>query len=370
MLSRFKHWLKRSGMYVDNNHSLEIIDSLNPLDAVIETSAYPWAKIYRNTVWEGIIDAYHIFVGNHVNLHDQTSGRIGIIDILIFPLIVRRLIDFGFRAHRRANQIATQALSRAWSIVGVFLVIVGLMLDIPRHVIGVILAVLFSPVVALVHLILYSKKAKLEEDINNLMVKQRIDDPNIMDVLLPCVGRRDLEERQFYPPLPDTGKKWWELKESVAETKVEEVRFNDAYCRKYLTGRNLMTLRTENIDEKNSALDKSPSWLEIYRHPEGYGANSLMGVIKVNHRNKKGIQALLSTNYSRITEHLEREGKLVALEEELLYPKRCRDVLFAAKSKSNCQSAAHKFFRSKEYDSTSLQSIFEYADLMPIRNKK
>ncbi len=84
MLTRVKNWFKKSGIkYVvipsrhPNYHlqGTEMIDSLNPLDRVIEHPEYPMARIYREGFWTGVADTFHVLMGNHYDMYVTGGGE-------------------------------------------------------------------------------------------------------------------------------------------------------------------------------------------------------------------------------------------------------------------------------------------------------
>jgi len=166
MFSRFKKWLKRSGIKyfmlnegaVNPSNGDEMIDSLNPLDAVIENPDYPMARIYREDVWTGITDTFHVIMGNHFDLNKTGNGRVGILDIFIIPLIGRRLIALAY--HPENNDILK-----------FFAGIIGIPIEICRGIIAIGLTLFLSPIVALVHLFSYCCKAsRLKNDVLDLKI--------------------------------------------------------------------------------------------------------------------------------------------------------------------------------------------------------
>src|SRR3990167_11132315 len=124
--------------------------SFNPMRAVIENPSYPAARIYRESFWIGILDTYKVFVGNHY------AGRLrmGIIDVLIFPVIASVL---GKYAQKNENPIAG---------------LIGGVLELGRGLIGGLLTLAISPIVALVHLFAAPKAKKLKNTVKNVRVQQ------------------------------------------------------------------------------------------------------------------------------------------------------------------------------------------------------
>jgi len=166
MTTRFTKWLKKSGInwhsyaHPENDRaqdSYEIIDSLNPFDAFIENPAHPIARIYRESFWTGISDTFDVLMGNHFD-YEKKGGRIGVLDILIFPLISRRLIAYS------------DDLINRYPLVSGLLGFLGKILQIPRIVLGGLLTFILSPIVALVHLFTSCKAKQLKNDVQDLSI--------------------------------------------------------------------------------------------------------------------------------------------------------------------------------------------------------
>ena len=168
MLNRFKKWVTTSKRvtppvnpscywgpdWADEHNDADFADfSLNPFKGVIESSAYPMAKIYREGFWMGIADTYNVITGNHyTNSVDSFTGNkyvytYGVLDILIFPLIARALITWG---EGRGKDGHHQSFGS--SLCGSL----GMILELPRFILGAALTLALSPIVALVHIFSYS----------------------------------------------------------------------------------------------------------------------------------------------------------------------------------------------------------------------
>ncbi|MBA2648448.1 MAG: hypothetical protein H0U75_02410 [Legionella sp.] len=154
MLDKIKHYLKKSGIIVTNESGQweELHDSINPFDEIIEHSEYPLARIYRQEFFDGIIDTYDVFMGEHYNLK---KGRKGILDLLIFPLFARLLI--------------IEALNtRQYKLIRIIAAIIGAPLEIARGVLGVALTLVVSPLVAVVHFLAFFKAQSYKKEIESL----------------------------------------------------------------------------------------------------------------------------------------------------------------------------------------------------------
>lgn len=131
----------------------------NPFRAFIENSNYPAARIYRESIWMGLLDTYKVFVGNHY------TGRLrmGIIDVLVFPVIGSALVKY---AQRNDSPVA-----------GFF----GGILEICRGLIGAALTLAVSPIVLGIHLIATPKARKLKNKLKQVQVYQTTssDDKNV-----------------------------------------------------------------------------------------------------------------------------------------------------------------------------------------------
>lgn len=199
MINKVKTWLKKSGI----NYSLagarsfqgtEMIDSLNPFDVIIEDPEYPLAKIYRESAWTGIMDVWEILMGDHYDLYLTGHGRKGVLDLLIFPVIGRRLVGYSF------EQTSNPILS-------FFARIVGYLLEIPRGILAGVLTFALSPIVGVVHLFAYFTAKRLYGEIHNrLKVKdiskvpeQGKEAPKLekYDVILKITKKDDLSKVKF-----------------------------------------------------------------------------------------------------------------------------------------------------------------------------
>jgi hypothetical protein len=164
LLQTLINWFKSSGIVNSwaepkrpSLQGQEIVDDLNPLAAVVENPKHWLARIYRESVWRGIADTYHVLVGDHYDLALNGKGRKGILDILLFPSIGRRLMGFAFNPQH----------DRYFRIIAA---IPAFLLEIPRGIIGGLGTLALSPAVAVVHVVTYFKASKLKETAGNLQI--------------------------------------------------------------------------------------------------------------------------------------------------------------------------------------------------------
>lgn len=168
ILDIFVSWFRASGIqyrqqFYRNSkqpcglEGMQMLDDLNPFAQVIETADHPMARIYRTSVWTGIKDAFHVLMGNHYDLAKTGKGRKGVLDLLIFPVIARRLLGYA------ANQ-ERPVLVRA--VMGTL----GVLLEIPRAMLGIVLTIVSIPFVALVHLVTLPKAKELKQSLLEIQV--------------------------------------------------------------------------------------------------------------------------------------------------------------------------------------------------------
>jgi len=173
--------------------------SFNPLEQVIENSQYPLARIYRGGLKTGITDTFHVLMGRHLptdyvilfllsyrggNLAMRLStvsrmmaefdttfdtldtiigeprvdlSRIGVLDLLVFPLVSRKLIELAF---------SMKTLFPLNILMGG----IGLLLEIPRVALAATLTVALSPIVMFVHLLAFPYAQYLKSQALNLQV--------------------------------------------------------------------------------------------------------------------------------------------------------------------------------------------------------
>lgn len=171
-------WLKSSGIrYRDGR---EMIDSLNPLDEVIETRKNPMARIYRTSVWRGIFDTYNVLVGSHYNFKNKNGQtRKGILDLLLFPVIARRLMYLAYRPTPKWYM----------KLLVIPAAVVGIPLEIIRGLLGIILTVPLSTVVVGIHTLTAYKgyqlrKRALSLRVSHVNLNTRIEQPEIFSKIL------------------------------------------------------------------------------------------------------------------------------------------------------------------------------------------
>jgi hypothetical protein len=157
MFDWFFYWLQKVRIKVKASKKQPLqpkVDSLNPFDAIIENRKHPFARIIRESFLVGIADTYEVLVGNHYDIYLTGKGRKGVLDILIVPLIGRWLMGIAFNP-------------RYGTPVRVLAGIPAFILEILRGLLGSFLTLCFSPVVAVVHLVLaipaYLLRRKAEE---------------------------------------------------------------------------------------------------------------------------------------------------------------------------------------------------------------
>jgi hypothetical protein len=148
-------------------------DSWNPLDAFIETYEYPLARIYRDGFWAGIADTYSFFVGNHYDYFTTGKRCKGILDILIFPLLSQWLMGLTSNANHN-------------TLLRIIAGIPAVLLEIPRGLLGGLLTVIASPIVAIVHAVIANKARQLKKQINDLCIG--VETANGYDPHMPCMS--------------------------------------------------------------------------------------------------------------------------------------------------------------------------------------
>lgn len=158
------NWLKKSGLKynsIEKSHALygkDMIDSLNPFDAIVENREYPLARIYRTSLWTGISDTYDVIVGDHYDNGLRGTGRKGLLDLLIFPLVGRWLMGISNNPN---NNLALRIIAG----------IPAYLLEIPRFILGTALTIPAIPFVALVHAVTAYKSYKLKQAAEKLPIK-------------------------------------------------------------------------------------------------------------------------------------------------------------------------------------------------------
>lgn len=158
------NWLRKTGIKynsVEKEHAFygkDMVDSLNPFDAVVENKQYPLARIYRTSILTGISDTYDVIVGDHYDNELRGSGRKGLLDFLIFPLVGRWLMGISNNPN---NNLALRIVTG----------IPAYLLEVPRFILGAALTIPAIPIVALVHAITAYKSYKLKQAAEKLPIK-------------------------------------------------------------------------------------------------------------------------------------------------------------------------------------------------------
>ncbi|MCE3237852.1 MAG: hypothetical protein K0R24_833 [Gammaproteobacteria bacterium] len=349
MSSSFKNWLKKSGIKYSlargrSFQGQEMIDSLDPLDRVIEHPKYRLARIYRDDIWTGIIDTYHVLLGNHYDLYLTGGGRKGVLDLLIFPVISRRLIGFAY-----ANEYHIS--------LSLFAGIIGYVLEIPRGLLAISLTLALSPVVAFVHGCAYSKKKKLRENLHRLKIAKTeilivpppVWAPNLLgyDHMLPLclfegaaielVDKTQISSRVGVElgPTSEEGAEQ-ESKESVPQ---EDVYLED--------------------DDACYYLAVTQEW--------GYKRRFLANI---NEENANVIGALLATNTGNILNKLKQED-LPRLQQWIKEPPTKRAARKALcmgalpPKNANAPSTLSHLFNDPQYDKNLVHLVFDMAGIAP-----
>lgn len=162
MLEKAKDWLKKSGIkyiYAGGRsfQGQEMIDDLDPLSEVVPYPDYPLARIYRRNLWMQLLDTYHVLVGDHYDLQLKGHGRKGVLDVLIFPVIARRLIAFA-SDHENYFLLRIPA--------GFF----GGLLEMLRHFLGGVITLILSPIVTIVCMVSFFKEKEEEKKVGKLKI--------------------------------------------------------------------------------------------------------------------------------------------------------------------------------------------------------
>lgn len=108
----------------------EVIDKL-------PNEAYSLAEIYQHTFSEAIGATYLILVGNHRDIPSSGEGQKGVLDILLFPLLVRAFIG--------------KAVKMEFGVSSALLLCIGGVLQIPYAIIGLALIIALIPLIAVIH---------------------------------------------------------------------------------------------------------------------------------------------------------------------------------------------------------------------------
>ncbi|MCE3237850.1 MAG: hypothetical protein K0R24_831 [Gammaproteobacteria bacterium] len=341
MFSRFKNWLKKSGVkYVRINgqrplEGQEMIDSLTPWDPVIEHPEYPLARIYRESFWTGIKDTFNVLVGNHHDIGWSGKSRKGVLDLLIFPVIGRRLMRF------------TDNNLEDHMFLSLMVGSIGIIFEMSRIMLGGLLTLALTPVVAIVHAWAYFENKKLKE---NLLYLKVITIPSgdskvFGEGTLPLC----LLERAF---LIEVVKEM--VKEPVAaraEAKEEEHKEGVPLEGCYLSfgGK---SINDPFINGLPPDIKRQDIWLAVAR---------------INERNVKPIEALLATNTGNILNKLKQED-LQKLQQYVKNPHEkpvremfCRGALPV--KDGNTSSSLSEFFHNEIYDKNLVHLVFDMAGI-------
>ncbi len=280
MISRFKNWLKKSGIKYSLAHNSafqgqEMIDFLNPLGRVIEHSEYPMARIYRKSLWTGIKDTYHVLMGNHYDLFLTGNGRKGVLDLLIFPVISRRLIGFAYSNEHHIS-------------ISVAAAIIGYALEVPRGLLGISLTFVLTPFVAIFHVGAYFlKKKELRENIHLLKIAKT---ENLISP--PPLGSANLLEDDGRLPLYLFTGATIEL---VDKTQIPKEAGSESQSKAAAVQECKEDVSLEDDALYYLAITHEHSW-----HKQRFLAN-------INERNANAIGALLATNTGNILHKLKPE---------------------------------------------------------------
>jgi hypothetical protein len=219
VLERFREWLKRSGINHTSKENVsygqEMMDSLNPFDDFLENPEYPLARIYREKPWIGLIDTYEILVGEHYDGPETKNGRVGVLDILLFPLLGRRLVAMAYNTHYPLPLRV---------VVGA----IGYLLELPRHGLAILATLCLSPIVAAVHAVTAIKAYFLRHQAEQLVAEfqdgDQIKSTPIAKLL--SKNRRDLTDIVYngtsVTPENETRQTYTLPKKSTSNTKTPE----------------------------------------------------------------------------------------------------------------------------------------------------
>ena len=118
---------------------VEMLDSLNPFEEITNPTI-PHGWFYHSSLYRRLYDTYDVFTGNHYDLFNQRGqGRKGILDLLIFPVIARRLSAYAYIKDHKPTALRVLAG------------IIGYPLEVARHVTAIALTLVLSPIIMLFH---------------------------------------------------------------------------------------------------------------------------------------------------------------------------------------------------------------------------
>jgi hypothetical protein len=213
---------------VESNREVDMNDSRNPFDRVIENPEYPFARIYRESFWQGIADAYDVIVGNHYRTSYGEDTHTGVLDILVFPLLSQQLmkvafptlkykgeppkeyektINVGKTKNGSSGYVTHEIPGTAPMPVRIVAGFFACVLEAPRAILGGLLTLCSLPIVATVHAVSSYKANKLRNEAKDLKV---------------------IESRKSYTSLGSTTKKLVDLlRNDITKVSGEVVSFYD-----------------------------------------------------------------------------------------------------------------------------------------------
>lgn len=134
----------------------EMVDDIDPLQVLREeeNAGTILNRIMQTEFFSGLVDTYNVLVGRHFDFDVIGKGRKGVLDILLFPLLSRWLIGYAAGRLFGTDKEGPEHKPSAKDIGLAFVAgIPGILLEIPRHVLGVFFTIALSPVVLLVHFV-------------------------------------------------------------------------------------------------------------------------------------------------------------------------------------------------------------------------
>lgn len=280
----FIRWLKESGVahFHEEGEAVtlpnEVIDSLNPFDALIDLPEAPLSRIYNRTFFGRLSDTLAVLVGSHYDLDEQRQGRKGILDILIFPSIARRL--FSLIDYRITGFYALS------------IIIMASMLEVARFIIGAAITLALSPVIAIVHLFFSFKSRQLNNNINNVKVTSQ--------KAVPIEARNDEKS---------------DAKSSVLSHEIKDI---PKTLPRTLASVSLPELTAiQIVEEKHPNPDYFERTYLRFTNKADQPVNALESEVKVEFtaNNIDGINAMLKTNWLGITKMLKKSNQLTRAQE-------------------------------------------------------
>lgn len=185
MLHLIKRGLSKSGIkyllaFGNPLQGTDMEDSINPFNTVIENPLYPWARIYREGVLQGILDTFNILMGNHYEINLQGKGRKGVLDIFILPLISRfiifKLVESFLPPANLPNRPPLSTRLRAALVMEAWLIaaIPAAGVEVARTAAALVLTAVLSPLVLAVHALTFFKARKLKKAVSNFNVSAEV----------------------------------------------------------------------------------------------------------------------------------------------------------------------------------------------------